>query len=235
MSDQEVEFDNSIRVERIRVMAEDVFVAQAARTSTAADLDTDKPIKGLIGALMRDRHGSPFEHGMFTFRVNAPIFLFREWQRHRIGWSYNEQSGRYTQFEPRFYVPGPGRPLVQVGKAIDYDLRDGTFGQRTCAVRSTMEVCEAAWAQYQDMLLHGVAKEVARGVLPVTTYSTMYATCNPRSLMHFLSLRTRDDTARYPSKPQWEIDQAARLCEEVFAVAMPITYEAWDANGRVAP
>lgn len=229
-----IQFISEITVDLIEHLASDGGVVRAARVSTLTDRD-NRPAGGLINALMRERHGSPFEHGMFTFRVHAPIFVFREWQRHRIGWSYNEQSGRYTEFEPVFYVPGPARPIVQTGKAIDYDLHDGSRSQRTCVTWSSKEAQLKAWDEYQDMIENGVAREVARNVLPVSVYSSMYATCNPRSLMHFLGLRTRDETAAYPSKPQWEIENAARQCEAVLADAMPITYAAWIKNGRVAP
>lgn len=233
--DDEIKFNSTMTVDCIRVMAADVFVAQAARVSTATDDQLGKPINGLINSLMRERHGSPFEHGMFTFRVHAPIFVFREWMRHRAGWSYNEQSGRYTEFEPEFYIPAPGRPITQVGRAMAYDLREGSPSQITCAVQSSMAAYRLAWHEYQDMLGSGIAREVARNVLPVATYSTMYATCNPRSLMHFLSHRTRDDSALHPSKPQAEIEWCARSCEWWLEDSMPLTYDAWNREGRVAP
>jgi thymidylate synthase (FAD) len=231
----EIKFKSSVEVEYIRSMAADEFVAQAARVSTASDMYTGRPVAGLINSLMREKHGSPFEHGMFTFRVHAPIFVFREWMRHRAGWSYNEQSGRYTEFEPVFYVPAPGRPLVQHGKAMDYDLRDGSQDQQEAVDAVTRHACLTAWEDYQLLLRQRVAREVARNVLPVATYSTMYATCNPRSLMHFLALRTRDENATFPSKPQAEIEWCARECERWLEEKMPITYAAWNENGRVAP
>lgn len=232
---EEIRFSHEITVDLVRAVAADEFVTQAARVSTAKDRQDGAPVRGLLRTLMRERHGSPFEHGMFTFRVHAPIFVFREWMRHRAGWSYNEQSGRYTEFEPVFYVPHMNRPVVQEGRPMDYDLRQGSDRQHACVYLSTKEVCTDAWAQYQDMLKQGIAREVARMVLPVTTYSTMYATCNPRSLMHFLSLRTRDENAAHPSKPQWEIDQAAQQLEEFFGEFMPWTHQAFNAYGRVAP
>lgn len=233
--EQEIEFSSRIDVELIRAFADDVWVEQAARISTRSEMK-DRPTGGLINRLMKDRHGTPFEHGgTFTFRVHAPIFVFREWMRHRVGWSYNEQSGRYTEFEPVFYLPGYNRPLVQTGKAMDYDLHLGDPEQRQRMVGATRHACFVAWDMYQVMLDAGCAREVARNVLPVTTYSSMYATCNPRSLMHFLSLRTRDETAAYPSKPQFEIDNAARQMEIHFAETMPLTHEAFTRNGRVAP
>ena len=231
----DIEFRSTIDVELIRVFAGDDHVVQAARVSSGSDLRPVGKTAPLINALMRDRHGSPFEHGMFTFRVHAPIFVFREWHRHRVGWSYNEQSGRYTTFAPVFYVPGPDRPLAQTGKPMNYDLRSGTEHQREYVPGATRHACSVAWDMYEAMLDQGVAREVARGVLPVTTYSSMYATCNPRSLMHFLSLRTADEGAAYPSKPQYEIDRAARELESHFMDAMPLTWAAWNEHGRVAP
>lgn len=234
-SNPDIEFRSSIDVELIRYFADDEHVAQAARVSTGSDLRPGGKIAPLINALMRERHGSPFEHGMFTFRVHAPIFVFREWMRHRAGWSYNEQSGRYTQFEPVFYVPAPERPLVQQGKAMDYDLRPSTHEQWAMVHTDLVYGCQGAYERYRRMLEEGIAREVARMVLPVTTYSSMYATCNPRSLMHFLSLRTADEGAAYPSKPQYEIDRAARELESHFMDVMPLTWAAWNEHGRVAP
>lgn len=232
---EQVTFKSTIDVELIRHFADDEHVVQAARVSSGSDLRPRGKTAPLISALMRDRHGSPFEHGMFTFRVHAPIFVFREWHRHRVGWSYNEQSGRYTAFAPVFYVPDYARPLVQSGKPMNYDLRSGTDQQHTDVAMATQGVCRTAWAMYEDLLANGIAREVARNVLPVNTYSSMYATCNPRSLMHFLSLRTADASAAYPSKPQWEIDRAARELESHFMDTMPVTWAAWNEHGRVAP
>lgn len=231
----DIEFRSTIDVELIRGFADDRWVEQAARISTRSAMREDVTA-GLINRLMRDRHGSPFENGgMFTFRVHAPIFVFREWMRHRVGWSYNEQSGRYTEFEPVFYVPAPERPIVQSGKPMDYDLRPGTEQQVFDVDITSHAAYRGAWSMYQGLLAQGIAREVARNVLPVATYSSMYATCNPRSLMHFLSLRTADPSAAYPSKPQWEIDKAAQELESHFMNAMPLTWAAWNEHGRVAP
>lgn len=236
MSDR-IRYDSKIYVELIRGFASDAWVEQAARISTLAD-SKNKTTGGLIRKLMKERHGSPFEHGgTFTFRVEAPIFVFREWMRHRVGWSYNEQSGRYTEFEPHFYVPPVTRPVAQVGKPMDYDMRAGTEIQQMIVSKMNKRATHHAWENYKAMLAAGVAREVARMHLPVSTYSTMYATCNPRSLMHFLSLRTEvmPGLATYPSHPQWEINRAASQMEDLFSELMPITWTAWDSTGRVAP
>ncbi|WJN63306.1 ThyX-like thymidylate synthase [Streptomyces phage phiScoe54] len=194
-----------------------------------------RPVKGLINYLMRDKHGSPFEHGSFTFVIEAPIFVAREFFRHRAGWSYNEESGRYRELRPVFYVPGPERNLVQVGKPGAYTFEPGTPAQYSSVTASSKDAYQSAWNAYQNQLHAGVAKEVARNVLPVGIFTSFWATCNPRSLMHFLSLRTQRQNATFPSFPQREIEMVADQMEVAFIDAMPITHLAYEMNGRVAP
>jgi thymidylate synthase (FAD) len=223
-------------VELIQHMGNDEMICKAARVSTlGSDSITSEESAGLIKFLMNNRHGSPFEHGAMTFLIEAPIFVFREFHRHRVGWSYNEMSGRYRQLDPVFYAPAPRRPLQQVGKPGAYTFVPGDEQMQRVLDVTSKEAYEASWFSYENLLAHGVAKEVARQVLPVGTYSAMYATCNPRSLMHFLSLRTKDDASKFPSYPQWEIEKVARGMEQYFADLFPITYHAFVANGRVAP
>lgn len=230
-------------VELVRSNASDADVLFAARVSTqgeqtlesaqADDVDTSRS-KGLINYLMRDRHGSPFEHNSMTFYVQAPIFVFREFMRHRIA-SYNEESGRYRQLNPVFYVPGADRNLVQVGKPGAYEFLPGSPEQSELVSSEVTAVATEAFASYQRMLDAGVAREVARIVLPLTIYSSMYVTLNARSLMNFLSLRTKREGTHFPSFPQREIEMCAEQMEEHFARLMPLTYEAFNTNGRVAP
>ena len=232
---------SDMTVELVKATASDNDVIWAARVSTlgeksieAASEDPARS-KGLINYLMRERHGSPFEHNSMTFLISAPIFVFREFHRHRIGWSYNESSGRYRELEPVFYVPGFDRKLVQEGKPGHYEFVDGTPEQHAEVVSATQEACATAYAAYQRMLRAGIAREVARGVLPVATYSSMYATCNARSLMAFLSLRTKREDSTFPSYPQREIEMVGEAMEAYWAELMPITHAAFDANGRVSP
>ncbi|WJN62831.1 ThyX-like thymidylate synthase [Streptomyces phage phiScoe2] len=199
------------------------------------ELSSDRPVKGLINYLMRDRHGSPFEHGSFTFVIEAPIFVAREFFRHRAGWSYNEESGRYRELRPVFYVPGPERNLQQVGKPGAYTFEPGTPAQYSSVTASSKDAYQVAWDAYQNQLHAGVAKEVARNVLPVGIFTSFWATCNPRSLMHFLSLRTNRQNAKVPSFPQREIEMVADQMEVAFIDTMPITHLAFEMNGRVAP
>ena len=237
----EIVFRSDVTVDLVRSQASDSDVIFAARVSTQGEksksvvgTDASDRDKGLINYLMRDRHGSPFEHNTFTFYVEAPNFVFREYMRHRIA-SYNEESGRYRQMRPIFYVPGPERKLVQKGKPGAYDFYEGSPEQHDIVTKAYKAQCESAYAAYLEMLEAGVAREVARGVLPLTMFSSMYVTVNARSMMNFLSLRTKREGSHFPSFPQREIEMVAEKIEEFFAEAMPLTHEAFNAGGRVAP
>ncbi|MBB1254325.1 FAD-dependent thymidylate synthase [Streptomyces sp. OF3] len=234
-------FRSDMTVELVKHSAADTDVLWAARVSTAGEqsleeLEKDpQRSKGLINYLMRDRHGSPFEHNSMTFFVSAPLFVFREFHRHRVGWSYNEESGRYRELEPVFYVPDASRKLVQQGRPGKYEFVEGSEKQLEVVQEQMTESYRQSYAAYQEMLGAGVAREVARATLPVGLYSSMYATCNARSLMHFLGLRTQHELARVPSFPQREIEMVAELMEAEWAKLMPLTHQAFNANGRVAP
>lgn len=221
---------SDLPVELVQSVGNDDMIAAAARVSTGHDLDDKQDPAGLIGYLMRNRHGSPFEHGSMTFRIEAPIFVAREFMRHRVGWSYNETSGRYRVLAPDFYLPGT-RPLVQTGKPGAYEFEDGSIAQLNLTREALETAYTQAWHSYDFILGQGVAKEVARDCLPVGLYTSWYATCNPRSLMHFLGLRTQGSG----SKPLWEIEQVALGMEAKFKELYPATWSAWDQNGRQAP
>jgi len=239
--DDQPVFRSDVTVELVRGSAHDADVLFAARVSTRGEQSREELEKdpersrGLINYLMRDRHGTPFEHNSMTFFVSAPIFVFREFHRHRVGFSYNEESGRYRELRPVFYVPGPDRKLVQRGRPGKYEFFDGSAEQHELVTRAMAASYRQAYAAYQEMLDAGVAREVARAVLPVGLFSSMYVTCNARSLMAFLSLRTKDDRAAVPSFPQREIEMVAERMEAIWAGLMPLTYAAFNANGRVGP
>ena len=236
----EITFRSDVTVELVKHAASDADVIWAARVSTKGDqsledLDANpERSAGLINYLMRDRHGSPFEHSSMTFFVQAPIFMWREHFRHRIA-SYNEESGRYKVLEPIFYVPGPERRLVQIGKTGSYEFVEGTPEQFETVVAQTKHACTEAYKAYQALLDAGVAREVARIVLPLTIYSSAYVTMNARAMMNFLSLRKSSPDARFPSYPQREIEMVAERYEQEWAKVMPLTHAAFVANGRVAP
>lgn len=238
----EIRTSSDLTVELIDHMGSDSGVIRAMMVSTKAEASKDvaetmdiEELQGKIAFLMKNRHGTPFEHNAFTFFVKAPIAVFREWHRHRIGFSYNEESGRYKQLEPEFYIPPPHRPLVQVGKPGDYTFERGTVVQHDLMTLAMRESFQNSYDTYEGMLAGGVAKEVARGVLPVYLYSSQYVTLNARSLMAFLSLRTRYQGATYPSFPMWEIEECGHKMDSVFIQHMPSTRHAFRTFGSVCP
>jgi thymidylate synthase (FAD) len=236
-------------------MADDLSVVNSARVSFAARSEYEKHIvgiesrkeptnletlrtegveveyrlskkdAGLISFLMKNRHGTPFEHNSFRFHVKAPLFVFREWQRHRIS-SYNEWSARYSKLEPEFYIPDNVRS--QVGKPGAYSF-EPVDEEKARVFRTHLKVnAEHAFHRYEFAMSMGIAKEQARMFLPVNIYSQMYWTVNARSLMNFLSLRNSDQA-------MWEIREYARVVENIFKQKMPVTAEAFVQNDRVAP
>jgi thymidylate synthase (FAD) len=207
--------------------ASDLAVANGARVSfNLASQELGEREEGLIRFLMRDRHGSPFEHGYFRFVVKAPIFVVREHHRHRSGHSYNEWSGRYSKMQAEFYVPDFVRS--QVGKPGAYTFEPVAPEVRRAARAEIERAAEQAFEAYERLLEQGVAKEVARTVLPLSMYTKYYWSCNPRSLMHFCSLRNSEFA-------QHEIREYAKAAEGFLARLMPVTHAAFLENGRVAP
>ncbi len=208
-------------------LASDLAVVNGARVSfnQTSDELTERD-EGLIRFLMRDQHGSPFEHGYFRFIVKAPLFVVREHHRHRAGHSYNEWSGRYSKLEAEFYVPDYVRS--QVGKPGAYSFEPVDDETREAARREIEENAQRAFESYERMLERGVAKEVARAVLPLSTYTKYLWSCNPRSLMHFCALRNHEAA-------QYEIRQYAAAAESFLERCMPITHAAFVERGRVAP
>lgn len=246
------------------------MIAAAAWVSTTAQEALSKAeaepgkIPGLIDYLIKQRHGTPFEKGYLEVVVHAPIFVWREWHRHRIGFSYNEESARYKQLDPVFYLPTKDRPMFKVDDWKPGRPKFLTIEQEMERVLSTKsseewrahgamtdkqapskryeklvynltKSYELAYASYEENLAMGFDPGLARDCLPVAIYSSCWVSMNPRSIMSFLSLRVHEPTATFPSYPLWEIDNAARQLEEIFAKHWPITHEAFVKHGRVAP
>ncbi len=226
-----VKMTSAIEVELVRAMASDQMVADAARVSVLGErsANSTRPVEPLIRRLVADRHGSPLEHTFFTFRVHMPLYVATEHLRHRTGWSYNGESGRYKTFEPVFYTPPPERGVTQVGRAMEYDVQEGTRSQREQVACALDINARKSWTEYESLLNRGIAREVARQVLPTNLMTTYYTSCNARSLMAFLSLRGVGTHAL------WEIQQVANGYERAFSEAMPITHAAFCNNERTAP
>jgi thymidylate synthase (FAD) len=254
----EVQFRSDIVVRLIQKMGGDHMPVAAARVSTTgeaaleyADPDRAAESEGLIRYLMAHRHGTPSEHSAMTFFVHAPAFVWWEWIRHRVGQSitcpglsddvpdasFNLESGRYKKLDPVFWIPRPdrkmfpapehkpSRPKFVTADALHYHnvINEMKLGYR------------AVWDVYETLISKQIANEVARAVLGFGVYYAGWVTCNPRSLMSFLSLRTHDPRATFVSYPQAEIEEAARAAEAVLAEGWPITYKAFCEKGRVAP
>lgn len=209
-------------------LADDLSVVNSARVSFGKHKNAlDKVDIGLINFLMRERHGTPFEHNAFRFHVSCPIFVAREWFRHRIG-SFNEYSGRYSEMKTEAYIPAGSAWRTQTGKPGAYTFEPIGIDAVMDVEEILVDAYSAAFEAYHELLKRGVAKELARLVIPVGAYTEFYWTVNARSLMNFLSLRTHETA-------QFEIREYALEVEKIFAETMPITYEAWVNNDKVAP
>jgi thymidylate synthase (FAD) len=209
-------------------MADDLSVVNGARVSFARHKEEmDDSDEGLIGFLMRDRHGTPFEHNSFRFHIRTPIFVAREWFRHRIG-SFNEFSMRYAKATDEFYVPATEDVRSQVGKPGAYSFEEVAPELAEQTREELRAVYETAYDTYQRLVEQGVARELARCVLPVGAYTEFYWTVNARSLMNFISLRAAETAQR-------EIQRYAEACEVFFAEKMPVTHAHFVKNDRTAP
>lgn len=200
----------------------DKSVVRAARVSYGSESVSEEKDKKLILYMLKNRHGSPFEHNSFTFHVKAPIFVFRQWHRTRIGVSYNEMSARYTEMKDEFYLPTVWR-AQETGAGAN---KQGSVADKLqkleheCYTDILRNHCEEAMTRYRIMIQGGVAREMARMILPVNLYSEMYFTVNARSLMFFLGLRSE-------AHAQWETQQFSNALAQFFKTSMPWTYEAF--------
>ena len=205
-------------------MATDLSVVNAARVSFARRKEEmDESDEGLIRFLMRDRHGTPFEHNSFRFHIRTPLFVAREWFRHRIG-SFNEFSMRYARATDEFYIPEPEDVRSQIGKPGAYSFEPVSDELAETAREELRAVYEAAYAAYERLVEAGVARELARAAIPVGAYTEFYWTVNARALMNFVSLRAADTAQR-------EIRRYADACELFLAEKMPVTHASFVASG----
>ena len=221
-------------VDLVDVLGTDLSIVKAAVVSTGLDVADwqDERVQGLISRLMADRHGAPFEHVVFTFKVTTPLFTARQMMRHRIA-SFNEASGRYKVLPATFYVPPPERPLRQEGKAMDYNfVADDRLHPEI--ERELKRQARDQYDSYEWMLGRGCAREIARVVLGTNIMTEFMVSINLRSLFNVLSLRGKEP-GLFPSHPQYEITQVADHMEVAVARVTPICYDAFVSAGRVAP
>jgi thymidylate synthase (FAD) len=202
-------------------MGDDLSVLRAARVSYDADWRTGEDAgkdEKLIHYLMKNLHTSPYESVVFTFEVKAPIFVFRQWHRHRT-WSYNEMSARYTELPEEFYVPEPCQITTQ--SKSNKQMRTDEQHPHALRIAGCIGVtCEAAFATYKKMMDQGCPRELARGVLPLNTYSRMFATVNLHNLFHFLKLRLHEHA-------QYEIRVYAEAMLQLIEEYVPVSVSAF--------
>ncbi len=212
-------------VRLVEHMGSDLSIVRNARVSYDAEWrtgeDAGKDAK-LINYLVKNHHTSPFEAVNFTFEVKAPIFVFRQWHRHRT-WSFNEISARYAELPEEFYVPELDQITTQ--SASNKQMRTTEVNQGAALYRGVIDaVCAEAFNAYRDMLAGGVPRELARGVLPLNTYSHMFASVDLLTLMRFLKLRLHEH-AQYEIRVYAEA--MLQLIEPVVPVAAAAFKEHW--------
>lgn len=237
-------FTSDVTVTQVQSMGGDHMVLAAMQVSTSAEAalalaipGSEESSYGRINYLMKHRHGTPFEHGSLSLFVHAPVAVWWEWVRHRIGHSFNLESGRYSVLKPVFWIPRRTRPMTPAREHKSarprFDVVSDDVYLKT--IRTMKRAYRIQWAAYQVMLAMGIANEVARTVLGFGIYYSGWVTVNPRSLMAFISLRTHNPEATYVSYPAAEINEAATQAERLLEAGWPLTYRAFVANGRVAP
>lgn len=204
-------------------MGSDLSVVRAARVSFdaawRAGLDEGSD-KKLIHYLWKHKHTTPFEAVTFTFEIKAPIFVFRQWHRHRT-WSYNELSARYQRLSDEYYLPDPSVIGIQSSNNKQgRDLSRVDLAKRGQEVILLQAACEQAFRTYNSLLNCGWPRELARSILPVNTYSHMFGTVNLLNLMKFLTLRC-DEHAQY------EIQVYANALLTLIIDIVPVSIEAW--------
>lgn len=230
---ERLEFTELLLVDCVEHSGDDEDIARIARH------DRQGPTDRLLNKLMKDRHGSPFEFGYIVFKMQVPLFVVQQMLRHRIGVSYSQWSLRWDEAQPVFYLPRPQR-LFKPTDGKQVNVRKNKYAKHTTQeydemCRVMQASCIESYANYKALLKSGVTQELARIVLPAAQMSIIHVSFNPRSLMHFLSLRIDHPNNRYESHPQWEIQHVAEVLEGALHTYWPATYAAFCDNGRVGP
>ena len=202
-------------------MGSDLSITRAARVSYNADWrsgEEDGKDEKLINYLWKNKHTSPFESVVFTFEVKAPIFVFRQWHRHRT-WSFNEISARYTELDEGYYVPA----VEQITTQSSSNKQMRTNEQHADAVVIAYNIkrnCDYSFLQYKELIRIGCPRELARSVLPVAAYSRMFATVDLHNLFHFLKLRLHEHS-------QFEIRVYAQAMLQLIDPIVPVAVAAF--------
>lgn len=196
-------------------MSDEKAITDAARISYSNDRQVRTGDATLLRYLMRNAHWTPFEMPMMRFHVKCPIFVARQWMRHRSG-AFNEMSARYTDMKDEFYVPAEDQLLTQ-----STDNKQGRSGQKAKVDPQVLQgVHDHAYEVYEEATSLGLARELARGVLPVNLYTQFYWQVNLRNLLHFLELRLHPHA-------QYEIRVYAEAIAEMVKEHYPNVWQAF--------
>lgn len=234
MTHQPIEFTSKVSVTLLGALGGDVDIVSAARVDDTVPEEWQDLSDGqLLEMLVSQHHGTPFEHAFMKFFVRAPIFVSREHFRHRIGHSYNEFSTRYKRLGSKanpftVYIPHPADFRSQVGRPGSYEFLPMDSEHAVHSSEEMKLAYEEVYRSYCTLLDHGVAKEVARNVLPLATMTSYVWSANPRSLMHFLGLRNAPQALL-------EIRRVAEQVEGWFSIQFPETYKYYVRYGRITP
>lgn len=227
----EITLRNDMTVILIDSMGTEDRVVQVAKVSTLGpDARDSEGNTRLLKYLYRDQHGVPFEHVLFTFYLEIPIFVSRQIVKHRIS-SINEESGRYRELLPNFYTQSPDRMLVQTGKTGDYNFVPGSPEQHEAVSFVNKAMGQAFWTNYCALREMGVAKEVARMTTPTNMYSSMFFTVNLRSLMNFITKRKEWEEGQVVSHAQHEIAMVTDQMVEIIKEKFPNVWDAFVESG----
>jgi len=219
-----IEVLNGGFVRLVDSMGDDLSIVRSARVSYNADWRSgseEGKDEKLINYLWKNKHTSPFESVVFTFEVKAPIFVLRQWHRHRT-WSYNEISARYSELDEGFYTP----ELDQITTQSTSNKQMRTNEQHPLAVEMQLAIsshCHSSYLVYKDLVSKGCPRELARSVLPVAAYSRMFATVDLHNLFHFLKLRLHEHS-------QYEIRVYAEAILELIKPIVPVATKAFIQN-----
>ena len=218
LPDDAVPIHNEGFLRLVEVMGDDHAVVRAARVSYGEESKGDEADRKLVNYMMEHEHGTPFEHINFTFHIKCPLFVARQWMRHRIG-SFNEISGRYVQISEDFYQPDVWRANVNPRNKQDSSAHD--WGSDLDEIEEIFtHTIENAHEAYNLLLQLGVAREQARIVMPLATYTEFYWTVNARSLFNFIRLRISPDA-------QKEIRDYAEVLLEIGEEIAPWSFAAF--------
>lgn len=226
-----VKFRDDVYVQLIDSMGTEDRVVQVAKVSTLGpDARDAEGNTRLLKLLYKDQHGVPFEHVVFTFYLEMPIFVSREVVKHRIS-SINEVSGRYTELLPHFYVPNEERKLVQVGRTMDYQFEDGDPMQYEALKFVLKGSGQSYWDNYCTLREMGLAREVSRMHMPVNTYTQMFFTVNMRSLMNFITKRKEWPDGQVVSHALHEVEKITDQMVEIVKEKFPNVWDAYVESG----